>query len=124
MAEYIEKEEIMNRLFTEYATDSKADVFELIRSIPAADVQPVDRWISVEDKLPEEMKDKSSKSGWSKEIRPSDSVLILTTGGSYDVAWYSYVFNDWTSDNETVTYKSDEVAFWQPLPKPPEAIKG
>ena len=41
MAEYIEREEIMNRLFTEYATDSKADVFELIRSIPAADVQPV-----------------------------------------------------------------------------------
>ena len=40
MAEYIEREEIMNRLFTEYATDSKADVFELIRSIPAADVQP------------------------------------------------------------------------------------
>ena len=43
MAEYIEREEIMNRLFTEYATDSKADVFELIRSIPAADVQPVKR---------------------------------------------------------------------------------
>lgn len=40
MAEYIEREEIMNRLFTEYATDSKADVFELIRSIPASDVQP------------------------------------------------------------------------------------
>ena len=43
MAEYIEREEIMNRLFTEYATDSKADVFELIRSIPVADVQPVKR---------------------------------------------------------------------------------
>lgn len=41
MAEYIEREEIMNRLFTEYATDSKADVFELIRSIPAADVQSI-----------------------------------------------------------------------------------
>lgn len=49
MAEYIEREEIMNRLFTEYATDSKADVFELIRSIPAADVQPVrrGRWIEL-----------------------------------------------------------------------------
>lgn len=43
MAEYIDREEIMNRLFTEYATDSKTDVFELIRSIPAADVQPVDK---------------------------------------------------------------------------------
>ena len=43
MAEYIEREEIMNRLFTEYATDSKADVFELIRSIPATEVQTVKR---------------------------------------------------------------------------------
>ena len=51
MAEYIEREEIMNRLFTEYATDSKANVFELIRSIPASDVQPVKHgyWEEVTD---------------------------------------------------------------------------
>ena len=100
------------------------DCINFINEVEAADVQPVNRWISVENRLPEEIKDKSSKSGWSEEIRSSDSVLILTTGGSYDVAWYSYVFNDWTSDNENVVYQSDEVAFWQPLPEPPETTKG
>ena len=80
----------------------------------------VDRWISVKDKLPEEMQDKSAKSGWSEEIRPSDSVLILTAGGLYDVAWYSYAYEDWTTDNESYSYEKKEVAFWQPLPKPPK----
>ena len=82
----------------------------------AANIEPKDRWISVKDKLPDEMQDKSIYSGWSEEIRPSESVLILTTGGSYDVAWYSYAFNDWTTDNETKSYEDWEVAYWQPLP--------
>lgn len=93
------------------------DMLDEIEGISAADVEPVDRWISVKDKLPDEMQDKSIYSGWSEEIRPSESVLILTTGGSYDVAWYSYTFNDWTTDNETKSYEDWEVAYWQPLPK-------
>lgn len=93
------------------------DMLDEIEGISAADVEPVDRWISVKDKLPDEMQDKSIYSGWSEEIRPSESVLILTTGGSYDVAWYSYAFNDWTTDNETKSYEDWEVAYWQPLPK-------
>lgn len=88
-------------------------------AITETDVQPVNQWISVDDRLPEEMQDKSINSGWSEELRPSDSVLILTTGGSYDVAWYSYAYNDWTTDNETHTYKNWEIAFWQPLPEAP-----
>lgn len=78
------------------------------------------KWISVKDRLPEEMQDKSINSGWSEELRPSDSVLILTTGGSYDVAWYSHAFDDWTTDNEKHSYENWEVAYWQPLPEPPK----
>lgn len=78
------------------------------------------KWISVKDGLPNEMQDKSIYSGWSEEIRPSDSVLVLTTGGSYDVAWYSYAYNDWTTDNEAYTYENWEIAFWQPLPEAPQ----
>ena len=97
------------------------DVFITQSSRPSTiDVQPVNQWISVKDELPDEMQDKSIYSRWSEEIRPSDSVLVLTTGGSYDVAWYSYVYNDWTTDNEAHTYKSWEIAFWQPLPEPPK----
>lgn len=96
---------------------------DMLRMMDAANVQSTDQWISVKDRLPDEMQDKSSKSGWSKEARPSDSVLILTTDGSYDVAWYSYVHNDWTTDNETYSYCPEEIAFWQPLPKQPPKYK-
>lgn len=73
MAEYIEREEIMNRLFTEYATDSKADVFELIRSIPAADVQPVrrGRWIT---------KAKDYYKAWQDSGRSWDDMPYFITG--------------------------------------------
>ena len=113
MAEYIEREEIMNRLFTEYATDSKADVFELIRSIPAADVQPVDRWISCKDRLPE----------------PEKDVLVwyrYTWGAGFTS--YRFGISRWYSNikrwYEGCLPKDIEVLYWQPLPEPPETTKG
>lgn len=119
MNEYIEKAELIKKLCFETAEWCYSPTIKTIKDFPASDVQPVNQWISVKDRLPEEMQDKSINSGWSEELRPSDSVLILTTGGSYDVAWYSYAYNDWTTDNETHTYKNWEIAFWQPLPEAP-----
>ena len=111
MAEYIEREEVMNRLFTEYATDSKADVFELIRSIPAADVQPVNGWINIADKLP---------------INTVTCLVWYEYDGlwgrfrDYGISWYSG--NGWyqgflQGDNITILY-------WRDLPEPPETKKG
>ena len=137
MAEYIEREpmiEEMQRLIDNVSRNfpraseteliilkGKYEAFmEYIKEQPTADVQPVDRWISVKDRLPEEMQDKSINSDWSEELRPSDNVLILTTGGSYDVAWYSHAFDDWTTGNEKHSYENWEVAYWQPLPEPPK----
>ena len=131
MAEYIEREAVVKAFCescSEYidnkCTYEGACDTSIIATVPVADVQPIDRWISVKDSLPNEMADKSISSSWSEEIRPSESVLILTTGGSYDVAWYSYTFNDWTSDNETKSYKDWEVSYWQPLPEPPKPTEG
>ena len=126
MAEYIRRDIVLQIINTVHETGGFAGyadyctLFDEIDTMPAADVEPVDRWISVKDKLPDEIQDKSIYSRWSEEIRPSESVLILTTGGSYDVAWYSYAFNDWTADNETKSYEDWEVAYWQPLPKTPK----
>lgn len=111
MAEYIEREEIMNRLFTEYATDSKADVFDLIRSIPAADVQPVNHWISVKDRLPDKF----------------DYVLCYckTTTGEGNEFMFGAFHNDTWWLKTCRTYATLEqpqmrVMYWMPLPEPPK----
>lgn len=67
----------------------------------AADVQPVDRWISVEDRLPEEI-------GYYLVVIGNEMLV------SIDIAEYSE--NRW--------HKHDEVLYWQPLPDYPEPIKG
>ena len=126
MAEYIDKHEaytLLKDLEAAYiyppVKEAYATAARRIDQIKPTDVQPV-KWISVKDRLPEEIQDKGINSGWSEELRPSDSVLILTTGGFYDVAWYSYVYEDWTTDNEKHSYENWEVAYWQPLPEAPE----
>lgn len=82
-------------------------------------MQPVNNWISVQDKLPDEMEDKSPHSAWSKQVRPSYDVLIYLTNGRQTVAWYSYVHNDWTTVEENTNYQAEEVTHWQPLPQSP-----
>ena len=67
----------------------------------AADVQPVDRWISVDDRLPEEI-------GYYLVVIGNEMLV------SIDIAEYSE--NRW--------HKHDEVLYWQPLPDYPKAIKG
>ena len=121
MAEYISRDEVMRKFLNRgdgYIT--MLTMRDMINEVPSADVQPANQWISVKDRLPEEMQDKSINSDWSEELRPSDNVLILTTGGSYDVAWYSHAFDDWTTGNEKHSYENWEVAYWQPLPEPPK----
>ena len=121
MAEYISRDEVMRKFLNRgdgYIT--MLTMRDMINEVPSADVQPANQWISVKDRLPEEMQDKSINSDWSEELRPSDNVLILTTGGSYDVAWYSHAFDDWTTGNEKHSYENWEVAYWQPLPELPK----
>ena len=65
------------------------------------DVQPVNQWISVEDRLPEEI-------GYYLVVIGNEMLV------SIDIAEYSE--NRW--------HKHDKVLYWQPLPDYPEATKG
>ena len=78
-----------------------ADEMDIICDIPAADVQPIDKWISVEDRLPEEI-------GYYLVVIGNEMLV------SIDIAEYSE--NHW--------HKHDKVMFWQPLPDYPKTIKG
>lgn len=77
--------------------------------IPSADVQSVDRWISVNDRLPE----------------PEKDVLVwyrYTWGAGFTS--YRFGISKWYSNikrwYEGCLPKDIEVLYWQPLPEPPK----
>ena len=79
------------------------------------------RWISVTERLPGTMKDKSAYSGWSAEIAPSDDVLCyLGSEKRQTVAWYSHTYEEWTTVDENTVYKYGEVTHWMPLQPAPK----
>lgn len=91
---------------------------------PLPDVSPVE-WVSVEDRLPAEMEDKSPYSGWSDDVRPSNDVLVfLRHEKRQTVAWYSYSSRNWTTVDECHAYETSAISHWAALPQPPkEAAK-
>ena len=129
MAEYIEREpmiEEMQRLIDNVsrnfpkATETeliilkgKYEAFmEYIKEQPAADVQPIDRWISIEDSLPE----------------PYSNVILYT---NYKATAYGFfrgeyyegkpLFSMTMSNNaENSWYEEVRITHWQPLPDPPK----
>ena len=117
MAEYdlIERNKIFEKV-TELYRYSKGDMhiayrelLDYILDMPVADVQPVDRWISVEDKLPE----------------PEKEVLVwyrYTWGAGFTS--YRFGISRWYSNikrwYEGCLPKDIEVLYWQPLPEPPK----
>lgn len=121
MNEYISREAVLKKLQMQLldleADQDKGEYSELcenrgardaldeaiydIRTLKAADVQPVDRWISVDDELPKE---------WYE-------VLAYSEMGKIEKA--IYVNGRWKLSaflGETV----EDVTHWQPLPEPPK----
>ena len=125
MAEYIDKKQAIDRIASCYCMNCEhsngilcracehQDDMDLIDDMPAADVQPVDRWISVDDRLPP------------IEKLYSSMVCICCTRKGY-VLPLRYVY---TTVRKKEVYRwermdgalwGDDVAYWQPLPEPPK----
>lgn len=135
MDEMADREKVINAM--EWAKEFKAFINEL--QIPRDDYKGIIAyiedgakllkaqepcWISVEERLPDPMKDKSVLSGWSEEIKPSDDVLCyIESSKRQTVAWYSYTCHEWTNVEENTVYTCDEITHWMPLPEPPKEIK-
>ena len=81
---------------------------EIETTLEAADVQPVNRWISVDDRLPEDVK---IVLVW----YTSNTLFGLSEG--YGLSWYSPSIG-WRKDE----LNGDNIAIrhWQPLPEPPK----
>ena len=115
--EYIEREAAKRELLSwavsinhpEYLI--KDDALHIIDSIPAADVveqeqesKPLNGWISVNDRLPEDESDVLAYSRIGEESR-------IYPACYYNGVWFDCVFNAPATDTTT---------HWMPLPKPPK----
>lgn len=86
---------------------------EVIADIPTADVQPVDRWISVKDKLPE-----TNAIGIAHILAYDKYDGVVKADFLDESANYRYGSNIFQiSNTSTQLYK---VTHWQPLPEPPK----
>ena len=119
MAEYIDRKIAIERIqphvkpktmYGEGYLNAIEHATAILELIPAADVQPVNRWISVKDSVPEA------------------GVHVLVTDGIHMmVTWCEYIDNQclWVDNYYTyVNVRFKEVTHWMPLPDYPETIKG
>lgn len=116
---YVPKSDILDLInetddaggFTDYSNYS--NLWDAVDDMPAADVYPVNQWISVKDRLPEDNK-------------PVLCFVIDTTGegrtyviGSCEHSefWFLKI-----GDNKRFSfpYMQIKVTHWQPLPEPPK----
>ena len=110
MAEYISREEAIKELrevyeneyptasgdFDEYASH---DMPNVLRNIPAADVQPVKQWVKLHDKHPD----------------TEGLYLVCDQYGECEVVEYLPDIKSW------FTHKiKGEIRYWMPLPEPPK----
>ena len=125
MAEYIEREALMRRIKEIHCAECDSyhgvrcracwvdDTLDYIDSEQAADVAPVQEWISVEDKLPPYNRDVLV-------YRPNMAMRILVDNYAWhyrddDDEWYE----DWTLCGKD-TNGNPVITHWAYLPEPPK----
>ena len=75
-------------------------ILYMIENMPTIEAEPVDDWISVDDRLPELYK----------------NVLTIDSEGKIFINWLEEV----TETKSYFAYGSWSVTHWQPLPEPPK----
>ena len=80
------------------------DCINFINEVEAADVQPVNQWISCKDKMPEH------------------GVTVLIYAGNHMImlAWYDKDMEYFYICDSDYKYNPLDVTHWQPLPEPPK----
>lgn len=119
MAEYIEREALLEDIQAAVENGGMGGMVagalkRYVTRVPAADVAPVQKWISVKDRLP----------------RDGEYVIVVASGkcenitlvdaiefAEFDMSegWILEMWPEW--ENPKITY-------WMPSPEPPKAEKG
>lgn len=104
MSDYISREAALTELQNPELFNVSPRFLQILRDLPAADVEPVRRWIPCSEKMP----------------NPGERVLA-TDGG---FVGEMYIDNRGRWDRYNVTYIQELMAFdilwWMPLPEPPK----
>ena len=82
-------------------TEEEAEIYDNWLNAEATDVQPVDRWISVEDELPDI---NTPVIGCDRSNGVGEMVLMKNG------RWY----------RNGMSWSADAIIYWQPLPEPPK----
>lgn len=122
MGEYISRDEAINAIKSlesnmpakdNYAKGYDAALGRVLIAVrevpPVTDVQPVNRWISVEDRLPESRKEVLV---WYRYTWGNGS-----TSYGFGISWWHSNAKQW---RDGCLLKGVEVLYWQPLPEPPK----
>lgn len=102
MDEYIEREAAMEQC-NRHSDYTAWSILNGIEAIPAADVEPVNEWISVKDRLP--------RDGRYLTVRYDQ----VTRSSFVDILWFER--GDWWNRHYPGDYG---VTHWMPLPDPPK----
>lgn len=114
MAEYIEREALLNALSESAEPFNTASVFRAIKRQSKADVAPV-QWISVKDRLP-------SRDGL--EHDEVEYVLVAVNysdfGFASEVTVCGYEEYGWSKFDFFGSAPAERITHWMPMPEPPE----
>lgn len=84
----------------------RSNINAVIDGIPAADVEPMRRWIPCSERMPE------------PNGKDASYLVYVPSFGAVDIADYHPDVDEWTFMGLPVT-----VTHWMPLPEPPEEVK-
>ena len=137
MSGYISREALLDRLNKNllacnpgtFSEMCYADAIETVKHFPAADVEPVRRWIPCSERLPEELEPVNvvwvnhNPAPYYQEMKdvPQKATAVYYRKQWY---WWSCVCEDLLAEcgrNEPDLVDSKiEITHWMPLPEPPE----
>ena len=87
------------------------ELLDLVGEIPAADVEPVRRWIPCSERMPD-LKPCNAGTAY------SEAVNVWTTGRKIMVGVWDGT--DWIAPYDFWEAWDEQITHWQPIPEPPE----
>lgn len=116
MADFIDREAVLTKIdqYTRVCWPTVSYIESIIKNQPAADVEPVRRWIPCSEGLPNDFEDVMC---WYEYFRFGEyNRMFRTFGIGYQVNGH------W--GGEVSTGRNAKVLAWMPLPEPPEMDGG